>query len=78
MWEIIIGLIGIGLIILGYFIGDIKKYIKERSRRKKGLCIRCRAKRGTGNWSIYGLSGGYIRCDNCGKVQMKTEGERGG
>jgi len=73
MWEIIIGIIGIGLIILGYFIADIKKYFKERSRIKKGLCIRCKANRGTGNWSIYGLTEEYIRCDNCGKVQMKTK-----
>lgn len=73
MWEIIIGIIGIGLIILGYFINDIKKHFKERSRRKKGLCIRCKNKKGTSNWSIYGLTGEYIRCDNCGKVQMKTK-----
>jgi len=72
MWEIIIGIIGIGLIIFGYFIDDIKKYFKKRSRRKKGLCIRCKTNRGTSNWSIYGLTEEYIRCDNCGKVQRKV------
>lgn len=69
--EIIIGLIGIGLIILGYFIADIKKYIKEWIRRKRGLCIGCGAPSKTSNWSIYGLTNEYIRCDLCGRIQPK-------
>lgn len=74
--EIIIGLIGICLIILGYFIADIKKYIKEWIRRKRGLCIGCGAPSKTGDWSIIGISteSNKIRCDLCGRVQMKPKG----
>ena len=62
--EIIIGLIGIGLIIFGYFIADIKKYIRERRRGNKGLCIKC------GMDDLRELKEGYF-CDSCRKPQHK-------
>lgn len=69
MIDIILSIIGIILSII--VMCKIGRIIKEKWNRHKGRCIRCGAKRGTSNWSIYGLTEEYIRCDICNKVQLK-------
>ena len=60
MWEIIIGIIGIGLIILGYFIDDIRKYLR---RRKEQYCLECK-RRSIPKPDEQGL----LFCDYCGEA----------
>lgn len=63
MWDIIIGIIGIVLIILSYFIADIKKHIREWRRGNRGLCTNC----GTDGLRVYKER--YHFCDNCHRAQ---------